>query len=204
MDNFFEAHFNPVFDTQQVFRVIMDSMARPGKINRIPISAKATPEGLSPCVAAICMTLLDSETGFYAGKEAWQEYLRVNTGSVMKPAAEADFVIIDGRETGFDPVCLRRGTLLFPDLGATLIISVEDIETPAGEGLNIRMTGPGIPDFRVIRVKGLDPFYLKKIASLNEEYPLGVDTIMVDQSGSLVCMSRSTHFEWEGAARWGM
>lgn len=196
MRNFPGTDFPTVFDTQQAFRVIMDSMARPGKVNYLPNYTASAPQGLSPFIAAVCFTLLDSEACFFVENQAWRDYLRVNTGSRLKPAESAEFVIINGRETGPDLSCLSRGTLLFPDRGATLIISVDGIETPE-RGLRISMTGPGIPGFRVIRVKGLHPFHLESIVSLNEECPLGIDTILVAQDGALVCLPRYTRMQWE-------
>jgi len=174
----------------------MDSMARPGKVNHLPNYTAPAPQGLSPFIAAVCFTLLDSETCFYVENQAWRDYLRVNTGSQLKPAESAEFVIINGRETNLDLSCLNRGTLLFPDRGATLIISVDGIESSEG-GLRLSMTGPGVPGFRVIRVKGLNPILLESIVSLNEECPLGIDTILVARDGALVCLPRFTRTQWE-------
>lgn len=196
MRNILEKNFHKVFNTQQAFRVIMDSMARPGKVNYFPNFNLSAPQGLSPYVAVVCFTLLDSEACFYVENKAWRDYLRVNTGSLLKPAESAEFVIINGRETGPDLSCLNRGTLLFPDRGATLIISVDGIEI-SERGLRISMTGPGIPGFRVIRVKGLHPIHLESIVSLNEECPLGIDTILVARDGALVCLPRYTRMQWE-------
>lgn len=196
MHNILETNFPRVFDTQQAFRVIMDSMARPGKVNYLPNFTVSAPQGLSPYVAAVCFTLLDSEACFYVENQAWGDYLRVHTGSLLKLPESAEFVIISGGETDFDLSCLNRGTLLFSHRGATLLISVEAIESSEG-GLRISMTGPGIPGFRVIRVEGLSPFHLASIVSLNEECPLGIDTILVARDGALVCLPRYTRMQWE-------
>lgn len=198
-----ENSFHPVFDIQEIFRVIMDGMAKPGKINRVPVTALSAPGGLSPFVASVCLTLLDSEVSFHVKIQAWENYLHINTGSVAKPAPEADFVIVEGEQTPEGIEFLRRGSLLFPDRGSTLIISVESIATYGG-GLVVEMTGPGIPGLRRILVKGLNAGYLSAISSINEEYPLGVDTIMVDRTGSVVCVPRSVSFTWEEDAEWAM
>lgn len=196
MHNLSATDFPTVFDTQQAFRLLMDSMARPGKVNHLPNCVSAAPPDLSPFIAVVCFTLLDSETCFHTEDQAWRDYLRVHTGSLPMPAETAEFVIISGEETDFDLSGLNRGTLLFPDRGATLIISVEEIETPA-EGLRVNMTGPGVPGFRDVLVKGLSPFCLESIASLNEECPLGVDTILVARDGAMVCLPRFTRMQWE-------
>ena len=89
MHNFLETDFPTIFDTQQVFRVIMDSMAHPGKVNCLPNFTASAPQGLSPFIAAVCFTLLDSEACFYVENQAWRDYLRVNTGSQLKPVDSA-------------------------------------------------------------------------------------------------------------------
>lgn len=197
MQKFFETQFNLVFHTQQVFRTVMDSMAQPGKVNRIPVSVQAAPEGLSPYIGPVCLTLLDSETSFYVENEAWRNYLRVNTGCLFKPAAAAEFVIASGRETLSGIAYLNQGTLLFPERGVTLMISVESIETTGVGGLTIQITGPGVPGSRIIWVSGLHPGFMDAITTLNQECPLGVDTILVDQAGSLACIPRYARLAWE-------
>ena len=50
-----------IFDSQAIFRTVLDAMATPGKIMNLPIKI-GPPKSLDPAAGAILMTLLDFET----------------------------------------------------------------------------------------------------------------------------------------------
>src|SRR5581483_9942590 len=76
-------------DAQRVFRLVLDAMARPGRV--VEIGLAQAPEGLSPAAAALLLTLADSDTPVWldaasAGAASW---LRFHCGCPLtaEPAA---------------------------------------------------------------------------------------------------------------------
>ena len=54
---------DPVHDAQASFRVILDAMAHPGRIEKLPVSLAAEPPTpLGVAAAAIALTLCDIDT----------------------------------------------------------------------------------------------------------------------------------------------
>jgi alpha-D-ribose 1-methylphosphonate 5-triphosphate synthase subunit PhnH len=197
-----EKSFDRVFDAQQVFRCILDAMARPGKVNLLPVTGLCPPGGWCSRVAAVAFTLLDREVAFCVlGGETEEitNYLAVNTGSRPVQVEAADFIIAPGREAIPGLALAGRGTLEHPDGGATVIIIIDEIlfdgEIPAASehrGLAVTLSGPGIPGHRRLLFRGLHPSYLEHFKVLNREYPQGVDWIIVAGDGRVACLPRTT------------
>ena len=122
-----EAQFDKVFDTQQVYRLTLDAMARPGKVNSLPALHLNPPAGLNWGAAAIALTLLDSETNFcslLSGQSAGN-YLALNTGAAPQSVETAAFIIAGGGEAMPELRGAGCGTLFSPELGSTLILMVK-------------------------------------------------------------------------------
>ena len=58
------AFSQPVFDMQRVFRVVLDAMSRPARLCRLPVFPQSVPDGLSPVLAALALTLCDNVAPF--------------------------------------------------------------------------------------------------------------------------------------------
>jgi alpha-D-ribose 1-methylphosphonate 5-triphosphate synthase subunit PhnH len=190
--------FDPVFDSQKIFRCILDSMARPGKINLLPATGLCPPGEWCSHVAAVAFTLLDREVTFCVlGKEAqkMESYLVLNTGSRPVKVEEADFIIVPGKDLIPRLSLAKRGNLEYPDGGATVIVTVDEILSDPEhryQGLAVTLSGPGIPDHCRLLIRGLHLSYLEHFNNLNREYPLGVDWIMVAEDGRIACLPRTT------------
>lgn len=183
-----------VFSSQSIYRLLLNSMARPGKICHLPPLGLEPPEGLSSYAASLALTLLDGETVFSVlpDNQAWRDYIRLNTGSrTADNLTLAQFIIMSGREDRPDIVEINRGSLLFPERGATVIFMVDSISDQGAAGLRVSLRGPGIPGIRELNLEGLHPANLERVIELNREYPLGVDVILCDQKGSLASIPRS-------------
>jgi len=95
---------------------------------------------------------------------------------------------------------LKKGSWQFPDESATIICQVESLTAPAirqAETIRFELRGPGIPQLREISVGGLNPALLEPWRQCNREYPQGLDWILVDRSGQVCCLPRSTKFTEE-------
>ncbi len=203
------APFDPIFDSQTMFRTVLDAMARPGSVGTLAASDPGCPLAEAGPLVALARTLLDHEVSFAvapqdgAGDDAWAtelaQHLVATTGSRPTSPDEADYVIARaplarGLLTG-----LKRGSLAFPDDNATLIIltpAMAPDTTPgiaqADAGLRVTLTGPGVPGQLVARLSGLTAHILVERQEANGEAPRGLDLILVDQIGRVVCLPRTT------------
>lgn len=177
-------------DNHVCFRVLLQSMSRPGTIFQIPGAAGRPAEEallrLLECIgdAQISCCLLDAA-------ETLEKSLRERTGIRPAGAAEADILVAAGGDThGLAPE-LKRGRTAFPDQGATIFFLVEELQS-GRKGLPVRLSGPGIRDTCAIAVKGLGAAELETLREVNSEFPLGVDSLFVDRRGRLMSLPRST------------
>ncbi len=193
--------FDPVYSSQRLFRQLLDCMARPGKIAELRGFEGGPRDFLY--VGALALTLLDGETTFAAPEPGWEEFVsfcKFYTGSRLVAPEQADFVFISGVQPVPELRQVCRGNLLFPDQGATVICCVNAIYPgafqPAGEGIVLRLRGPGVPGEQELTVAGLARENLACLEELNSEFPLGVDTILVSLQGQLACIPRSSTMTW--------
>lgn len=188
-----EPGLDKLFTSQQIFRLLLDTMARPGKVVALKALQFTPPEGLTGSIAGLAFTLLDRETSFTVlpACESWSQYLSLNTGSQSTGVSAAEFVIMDGRTDLPELAGAKRGNLLFPDRGATLMVMVSAIEEGGASGMKIGLQGPGVSGARSLSVSGLYAANLERVIDLNREFPLGVDLILSDNQGRLAAIPRS-------------
>ncbi|WP_449241533.1 phosphonate C-P lyase system protein PhnH [Desulfoscipio gibsoniae] len=192
MNVVFESGFDRVFDTQRIYRLMLDAVARPGKIMLLARPELYPPAEINPYAAGVAFTLLDSETSFalLPDNEASRQYICLNSGSRAEELSRAQFIILDGRGDFPELAGLCRGDLLFPERGATLIVMVDAIGEQ-GDGLRLTLRGPGVDGIHRLVLKGLCPANMHRVQKLNREFPLGVDLILTDQNGALAALPRS-------------
>ncbi len=188
--------FEPVFDSQSTFRVVLDAMARPGKVGLLTATDSRCPLPGSAGLAAVAQTLLDHEVtfavmpGLEESETAFTRYLAATTGSRPVSIAEADYVFAGASLAPDVLTTLKRGSLAFPDEGATLLLLVNDIEDDSG--VSVTMTGPGIPGTKARHLSGLGTETLAERRTANAEIPRGVDLLLVDTHGRVLGLPRTT------------
>ena len=78
------AFSQPVFDMQRVFRVVLNAMSRPVRLCRLPVFPQSVPDGLSPVLADLALTLCDGESPLWLSpglrKEETTTWLRFHCG----------------------------------------------------------------------------------------------------------------------------
>lgn len=207
--------FNDVFDSQYVFRNILDAMAKPAVVRDIgDISTKLfSVEGFTKTAAAIALTLLDEYAKFavvYEHKESVERYIKWNTRAPIADIPHADYIFV-GKSVNESEIMgifeeVRKGNLVQPDDSATLIIEVDKIAEGQWDGaLSIRLKGPGIERENICSIKGLSPLWLVKRNEAVSEFPMGVDMVIVSEDGRLMALPRTTKVELdEGWFLWGM
>lgn len=193
-----ETGFDTVFDSQKIFRSLLDAFAHPGKIAKITDLQITPPPGVSKISAGVLLALLDLEVGFavVAGdtqqKEKIEKYLMLNTGCGLKSPESADFILALDK---LPPVNrIKKGSLEYPDEGATIVYCAEEVnESLSGAGsVNLTLTGPGINGKSNLALRGLDKREVLKIMEINKEFPLGADFVFTDKKESFCALPRST------------
>ena len=194
-----EVNYNEIFDAQLHFRIILDSMSRPGKVNNIGEIKIQSPEKLHPASALVAFALLNSDVAFYAqnNKETISEYFVVNTNSKPTSINKADFVFIDGSNDGEVVLEANNGVLEYPEKSATIVIDVDNIyDVPKDQTHEIILQGPGVNGEKRVYIRNISASILQALKEQNSEYPLGVDVILTDSEGNIMCIPRSNNFSW--------
>lgn len=192
-----ETSYDEVFDAQTHFRLIMDSMARPGKLNVLNGVAIQPPDSLNRASALIGLGLLNADVSFFVARNATAitTYFTVNTASRPAPAAEADFLFLHGSDSPQHLDAAKPGTLTYPDTNAFVIIDVASISLHPDQTteprLQLTLSGPGVNGQQTVFVAGLNEALLETLRDKNAEYPLGIDTILTDQNDQILCIPRS-------------
>lgn len=204
--------FDSVHDTIGVYRILLQAMARPGTVgsireqaDQLPLPASADRTGL-----AIALTLLDGTIRFASrlkSEEALVTSIRGQTMSRPVDPAGADYVFADGDlgEAEIRTIAgqLRRGTLPEPELGATLIVRVEELSEASIDQAMWIAAGPGIKEKVGFDTAGLSTVWFAERERLNAEYPLGIDLIAYDRHGHILALPRTTKIK-EGIQEWAM
>jgi len=192
-----EINFDIVFDSQKIFRVLLDAFARPGKINKITDLKIKPPLNVSKAALEIFFTLLDLEVGFYVWcfdeqkRRKIEEYIVLNTGSNPRDLESADFVLALNDLSELKKV--KKGGLEYPEQGATVVRVVEEIgENLEGNFLTLTLTGPGINGKKTVSLRGVKREEIIEIIEVNKDFPLGIDFLFVDKKDKILALPRST------------
>lgn len=173
---------------QQAFRAVLDGFARPGTL---------VPAQQPGAVLMFLSAVLDESVSLADPSGLLGADVRRLLLAPTAPEAQARFVLLDGRkpaEAGFQPAL---GTLESPELGATLVLSVDALsdtmsgEPSAADAVVLQLQGPGVPGTRVLAVTGLHPDWLARRTAWVAAYPLGVDIVLAAPD-ALVGLPRTT------------
>ncbi|QDO97494.1 phosphonate C-P lyase system protein PhnH [Ferrovibrio terrae] len=188
---------DPVQQSQQAFRALLDAMARPGRVVTVETET-GHPDGLSPALAAALLTLADLDTPVWLGPgfdtDAVRTWLRFHSGAPLaaKPD-QAAFAVLDAAQMPALET-FSFGTDESPERGATLLVQVQSLGGPS----LMTWRGPGIKDSISMSFCGLDQSLWRQRAALSIEFPRGVD-LYLGCGRDLVALPRSTAISFEGA-----
>jgi alpha-D-ribose 1-methylphosphonate 5-triphosphate synthase subunit PhnH len=194
-----ETAYDEVFDAQRHFRSVLDSMSRPGKVNRLTGLSLNPPPSLNKAAAAVVFSLLNADVSFHLASfdDATVAYLEANTASRVKPVDQADYIVLNGTGDEAPIHTAKLGLPAYPETGSTAIIQVGHAgKTSAIGGLQLTLEGPGIETREIVFVTGLRPELLAALKAKNTEFPLGVDAILVTADESVLCLPRTTRLVW--------
>ncbi|MBI5592692.1 MAG: phosphonate C-P lyase system protein PhnH [Deltaproteobacteria bacterium] len=167
------------------FRVVLQGMSHPGKVFPLP----GFP-GKGSAVIELLGCLMDNEVSFAViGGTELETVLSRHTSGRLVSSEEADYIIVSSGTTSGRLAGFKRGSLEYPNTGATILYLVEELSEGKGE---IVLSGPGVKGTASLRITGLPLSELKQLKEVNSEFPLGVDAIFLDLSGNIACIPRST------------
>ena len=179
---------NPVRDSQEAFRAVLDAMARPGRVHRVSVPAMP-PTPLGRAAAAVLLTLVDAETPLWLDPDAEpaRDWLLFHCGSPIVPALAAQFAL------ALQPVPLTAfsaGTDEEPESSATLILQMEAF----GEGPRLNLSGPGLAAPAVLQVRGLPPGFAAEWSRNRALFPRGIDVVLC-AGDQLAALPRTVRIE---------
>jgi alpha-D-ribose 1-methylphosphonate 5-triphosphate synthase subunit PhnH len=179
----------PVLDAQRCFRAVLDAMARPGRVQRLP-DLPEPPAPLGAAAAAVLLTLADADTPVWldagAAVAAW---LRFHAGApVVADPADAAFLLASATPPALRD--LAQGTEEEPHRSATLVLQVATLE----EGTGWRLTGPGIEQAHRLQVAGLPAGFAAEWQANRARFPCGIDLVLC-AGDRLAALPRTTALE---------
>lgn len=188
---------DPVQQSQQAFRALLDAMARPGRVVTVDTET-GHPDGLSPALAAALLTLADLDTPVWFGPgfdtDAMRGWLRFHSGAPLATAPDqAAFALLDAAQMPALEI-FSLGSDEAPERGATLLVQVP---TLAGRAA-MTWRGPGIKDSIAVPSCGLADSVWRRRAALNIEFPRGLD-LYLGCGRDLLALPRSTMLSFEEA-----
>jgi alpha-D-ribose 1-methylphosphonate 5-triphosphate synthase subunit PhnH len=205
--------FDTVHGTQEVFRILLEALANPGRImNFGPWENQFAAQGrwLAPA-----LTLLDNKTGFFwDGDAETGEEIRFLTGAAAVPPEEADFVFLpaaggtEGRP-GASPEQakaeaarflsqVKQGTHMDPHNSATIFIAANERYGAEKNGGGkpaepLYLAGPGIPpQGRRIDLSPAEAAWCRARDERGFEYPCGVELVFLREDLSILALTRKT------------
>lgn len=193
-----EPTFAPMtLTSQSVFRILLDTMARPGVIGTLPHSSQSIPAPMDPATAAIVTCLFDHDTQIWLGDGIAcvdvYDYLKLHCSCpLIKSGLTADFSVLNANDGVPGLAQFDSGTDAYPDRSTTLIIQVPDIDT----GPSITLTGPGVePGTEAsLAVAGIPDYFWQERRDQQEFFPCGLDLIFTS-GDRFVALPRSTEIE---------
>lgn len=195
-----EIAYDEVFDAQKHYRIVLDSMARPGKINLLPPSISLPPAGMNTASALVGFALLNADVSFCTmgpDRDERAKYLSLNTASRSIGSDQADFIFLPVNQEGTELGQVKTGTLPYPEEGATVVVDADEISCTHMTGsIGVILKGPGVEGEKKVYVRGLQPSLLDMLKTQNMEFPLGIDAIITDKENRLFCIPRSNRFSY--------
>jgi len=193
--------FDMVAGTQEVFRLLLNAMANPGR--PVDLSAHVCQFTANGKWLAPALTLLDNETGFYwDGPSDLGEEIRFLSGAVQVPLEKADFVFLSSPDADAGQIAAqiaprvlcqaKGGTHRDPHNSAVIFAA-----TGGKRDQSVALKGPGIPpDGRKISVSAAEAAWIKARDAKGFEYPCGVEIVFLREDNSILAITRKAAATW--------
>lgn len=180
--------------SQAVFRVLLESLARPGRVLALPAlgggPGVGAGRGVGPGIVPLALAVIGSKVAV-AGAPSWQVRICRATGASAADLAEASLVAIYGAADPQAVARLRRGSAVTPEEGAKMGLACGSL-TEGGPGeTTLELSGPGVPGRTRLGVDGVGRDVFDALRAANAMFPAGVDVWLVDERGQVAGLPRS-------------
>ena len=178
--------FDAVYDSQKVYRLILEAMSSPGEIVNIKEYADKL-YGSYPAFLAVAMTLLDNEVSFHVcGNNPLTDEIASLALAKWEKIEAADFIFVcDLNYMEYAIETAKCGTLADPHKSATVIIQNNGISA-----LCLTLSGPGIDGQAEVMLTQAAKDAITIRDAHNYEYPQGIDLLFISGAGELLAIPR--------------
>lgn len=201
-----EKHYDPVFHSQSHFRSILDSMARPGKLNPIERVDIYPIADFRKSTASVVFALVNRDVSFqvlgFSGDVI--DYIKANRNSELVSTEQADFIVHHGFPNPATVEAAKEGILTYPETSATIIAQISEVaEHPFEGALKVVLSGPGNAEDKAVYFKDANPDFFEALSAKNSEFPLGIDIIFTTAAidapeiEQVLCIPRSSKIRVE-------
>ncbi|NBR33670.1 MAG: phosphonate C-P lyase system protein PhnH [Rhodobacteraceae bacterium] len=159
---------DPSTDGARAFRVIMNAVARPGRIGHL--TGATPPSPMSIAAGTLLLTLCDPDTPIAVvgtlDTDAIRGWITFHTGAPIVDPDAADYVFGKWAEVK-DLKNLKKGEAQYPDRSATVVVELDSLVNQGAI-----LTGPGIHTSLELSLPELELFQQNSAS-----FPLGLDFI---------------------------
>ncbi|WP_280176177.1 phosphonate C-P lyase system protein PhnH [Slackia faecicanis] len=177
---------------QRAFRTVMNAFAQPGTIAELRDDAVDAAGARDPLMTLVRL-FVDQAVTFYCCDDALAERIAVETKARRASQSEALFVVVPAAASACEAGVgeASAGTLVSPEKGATVFVECGRVSATPDEGLaGFEVQGPGVRD--VNRFWTDSDEWERVREGRCDEYPLGIEMILVDGEGRLAAVPRSS------------
>ena len=175
-------------NSQAVFRVLLESLSRPGRVFQLPAEG-----GEGPGIVPLALAVIGSKVAV-AGAPEWQEKICRATGAQPASLEEAALVAIYGKANAETITRLKRGSADAPEDGAKVGLACGALSAGGKGETTIELQGPGVPGRRTLGVTGVSQQVFEALRTANARFPAGVDVWLVDERGRVAGLPRSARW----------
>ena len=202
-------------DAQEAFRLLLDAITWPGKVNVLPPAATETPASWPVALVQVASMLLKGQRTFAVlgeNLEGLSRYLAVNTGCRPAPVHHADYVIAGHPLDWLDVWAVSASTAPASRKGAMMLLAgrfvaaLDVTEQPLAAGCKpacvalenskssavTQLDGRGIQRQRGIMIDDDVARLLRQLAAREAERPAGIDVILADGAGRIAALPNKT------------
>jgi alpha-D-ribose 1-methylphosphonate 5-triphosphate synthase subunit PhnH len=179
--------------SQAVFRVVLASLAQPGRIFQLP-EVVTEPEvgiGVGAGIIPLALAVIGAKVAII-GSPDWATRICQATGASLAEIAEASLAAIYGPAEPAMISKLRRGSAVAPENGAKVGLDCGTLIADGRGEVTLRCSGPGVPGRIRLGVDGVSSEIFDALREVNAAFPAGVDAWLVDQRGRIAGLPRST------------
>ncbi|MUV88516.1 phosphonate C-P lyase system protein PhnH [Halapricum sp. CBA1109] len=161
---------DPVHETRRTFDGLLSAMSRPGTVQAVP----------APADHAVVATFVDHEVTIATDDDSLRDALS-GQGRLEAAAAENADIVHVRDHSRVDVRACKRGSLVEPSEGATVVYRVASVAAGSGEGTTVTLSGPGVDGTATLSVS-LPESALAALAQAQSDYPRGVDAIFAAEN----------------------